>query len=586
MGRTAATVAILGLLLLVVGPVGRMVWESLHIDQVETIDGRRYRGQIKDSDGRGVMLRVREETTSREFPRAEVRSEGRVPSLDQYRGVLGGRNERNMLLATLALAGASTLLAFLIGLPLGILLAAYDLPGRRAWETLFTLPLVLPPVLLAIATYRDLLPVRPEFLRAVLVFGLSLFPLVSLMTARAVRALGADALDAARVQAAPGEVLGRILLGPALPGAAAGALLVFAFVVADFAVPDFLGVTTAQNTITVYANAVFRAWSNDGNAGAATAASMPPTLFALVAFALVLRIEARRSAQTLGSAFREFEPLPLGRKRPLAVLLLLALLLLSLLWPMARHLEIAAGKHFGSPAASAGAAAAQITPDASRARPASLADGLRKGLAHDRVGESTKKSLLLAGGGALLAVVLALLLTEAGRRNRALDRVLLVLAFLPVAVPPMALAVGWVSLFGPRFCAMRYAPILLLGARLLPFATFAVRAARQRVDDQLLDAGTMAGLGPMSRAVRVTLPLVAPGAAVGFLLAFLFGLREVDAIVFTRTGSETLPVQLYNMIHYGYDVQVGGLAFLWTAGVGLLLLLLLLLGGSRLRLTP
>ena len=43
-------------------------------------------------------------------------------------------------------------------------------------------------------------------------------------------------------------------------------------------------------------------------------------------------------------------------------------------------------------------------------------------------------------------------------------------------------------------------------------------------------------------------------------------------------------MQLYNMIHYGYDVQVAALSFLWTAGVGLLLLLLALLLGRRLAL--
>jgi ABC-type spermidine/putrescine transport system permease subunit II len=83
----------------------------------------------------------------------------------------------------------------------------------------------------------------------------------------------------------------------------------------------------------------------------------------------------------------------------------------------------------------------------------------------------------------------------------------------------------------------------------------------------------------------VTLPLIAPGAALGFLLAFLFGLREVDALVFTKAGAETLPVRLYNMIHYGYDSQVAGLSFLWMAGLALFLLVLLLLL-PRLRLLP
>jgi ABC-type spermidine/putrescine transport system permease subunit II len=125
-----------------------------------------------------------------------------------------------------------------------------------------------------------------------------------------------------------------------------------------------------------------------------------------------------------------------------------------------------------------------------------------------------------------------------------------------------------------------------LAARLLPFATFAVRSVRSRLDPELLEAGAIAGLTPGRRFVRITMPLVLPGAALGLLLAFLFGLREVDALIFTRAGGETLPVQLYNMIHYGFDVQVSALSLLWTAGVGLFLLVIGFLLGSRFRLMP
>jgi len=570
--------------LLVVAPLATMVVERLRVDRVVTTDGRVYEGQIKDRDAKSVTIRPQGEMSSLQVARAEIASEGRVWSFAHYRHIGSGPGEKNMLVATLALAGASTLFALLLGLPLGVLLAGTDVAGRRLLETLFVLPLVLPPILLAIATHADLLVVKPEFLRAVLVFGLSLFPLVMLFTARAVRATGADALDAARLQTTPREALLRVVLGPALPGAAAGALLVFAFVVADFAVPDFLGVTTAKNTILVYANVVFSAWNNDGDAGAATAAGMPPTLLALVAFGLVLWVEARRGAATLGQDFREPDPLPLGRWRlPLTGAAVL-LLLVCLVWPAWRHLETAAGKDFGPPVATQGAAP-KVTAGPS-ARPQSLLDGLRRGLRHDRVGKSALTSLLLAGGGALLAVLLALLFTEAGYGAPRLDKVLLVMAFLPVAVPPMSFAVGWVRFFGPARAQETWFPVLLMAARLLPFAAFAVRATRRRVGPELGDAAAVAGLGPLRRYVRGTLPLVAPGALLGLLLAFLFGLREVDALVFTKTGAETLPVQLYNMIHYGYDVEVAGLSFLWAAGLLLFLLLLRLVLGTRFRVLP
>ena len=140
-------------------------------------------------------------------------------------------------------------------------------------------------------------------------------------------------------------------------------------------------------------------------------------------------------------------------------------------------------------------------------------------------------------------------------------------------------------LYGP-WTHVDYFPVVLMGARLLPFATLAVRAARRQVAGELLEAASLSGLGPAARTLRITLPLIAPGAALGFLLAFLFGLREVDAVIFTKSGAQTLPVRLYGMIHTALDVQVAGLAALWTAGNALLLVILRIMLGSRFRLLP
>lgn len=584
MGRALTIFMLLPVTLLVLAPVGAMAFRSLRVEAVDTTGGERIAGRIHGSDEAGVEILPAGARTTRLIPRAEVAWEGKIFSLRNYATVLGGQANLNMFLATFTLAAAAALLALLLGLPVGILLGATNLPARGTLELLIVLPLVLPPILLAIATYHDLLAVRPEFLRAVLVFGLSLWPLVALFCIRSVRSVGAQGLDAARLQTAPREALFRIALAPALPGAAAGALLVFAFVVADFAVPDFLGVTTAKNTISVYANTVMTHWRQD-DSGAAAAAGMVPTLLCLVAFALVLRLEHKREAATLGQDSADPHPLPLGRARVPAQIFVWLLLAVCLVWPMVRHLETTGGAHFGTPVARQGANPAGIDIPDERQKPTSVLDGLRKSVALDGVGLNAVTSLVLAGGGALLAVLLALALTEAGRGRPRLDRFLLVVAFLPVAVPPMVLAVGWVLVFG-RWMDLRFFPAFLLGARLLPFAALAVRSIRRRLDPALLDAAATAGLGPWRRFWRVTFPLIAPGAALGFLLAFLFGLREVDAIVFTRGGAETLPVQMYNKIHYGYDVQVAGLAFLWTAGLAMFLLVLRLLAGRRLRWLP
>jgi len=566
---------------LVVVPVGAMAAGSLRADVVETRSGARFVGRVTDRTEETVTIRVSGVSDPRVVRLADVAREGRTFTLAHYGDLLARPGETDMLVATLALALASTLLAFVLGLAVGVLLGATDLPLRDAFETLLALPLALPPVLLAIAAYRDLLAIRPEFLRAVLVFGFSLFPLVALFTIRALRSTPAHAWDAARVQAPPREAFLRVVLGPALPGAAAGALLVFTFVVADFAVPDFLGVTTAKNTITVYANAVFRFWEREGNAGAATAAGMPATALALLAFLALAIVERRRGGATSGP--RPLDPMPLGRARVPALLFAVAVFAVAVALPAVRHGETAAGEHFGDPVASGGLNPTNVAVDPGR--PASLLDGLRKGVAHDRAGECAARSLLLAGGGALLATLLALALAEAGRARPRLDLLLAFVCFLPIAVPPMVLAVGWVSVFG-RWSASPLFPILLMAARVLPFAAFAVREARRRIDPSLLEAADVAGLAPTRRTIRVVFPLLAPAAAVGLLVAFLFGLRETDAVIFTRSGAATLPVLLYRMIHFGKDVQVAALALLWMGGLALLLVLVRLLLGRGFRLLP
>jgi len=587
MTRIGVTVSCAILALLVLLPVGTMVVESFTVGEVRTRSGEVYRGMITGNDADLVRIRPRDTGRTVEIPTDDVVFVGGVFGWDNFDGLLTGRSERNMLLGTLALAGVSTLLALLIGLPLGLLFGAVRFPGRPFFELVLTLPIVLPPILFAIGTYHDLANFEPAFLRAAFVFALTLYPLVSLMVARAVRGIGADALDAARLQTSPFDAVMRTALRPALPGAAAGALLVFVFVIADFAIPDFLGVTTAKNTIVVYANAVFRAWQNDLDAGRATAVGMPVTIMALLGFGGVLWIESKRGAASVGGDFRELRPLRIGRRGTmLAFGFLSIVLLVAVVWPAAGHLETASGAHFGEEVARQGTAPQPIASSDPRAKPASLWDGLQRGVHHERVGESAMTSIGLATGASLLALLVAILATEAGRGRRRLDRVILLVCFLPVAVPPMSLAVGWVSFYGSEFAQLRWSPILLLAARLLPFATFAVRAARSRVDEQMIHAASVAGLPPAARLFRVTLPLIASGAALGLLFAFLFGLREVDALIFTRSGGETMPVQLYNMIHYGFDVQVAGLSLLWTGGVALLLGALALVTGSRFRLLP
>ena len=130
MSRIGVLVTCACLLALVVLPFGTVVVESLTVGEVRTTSGEVFRGLITFEDESKVAIRPRSTGRTEEFDRADVEFAGTVLALDNYDGMFSGATERNMLLGTLALAGVSTLLALLIGLPLGLLFGACRFPGK------------------------------------------------------------------------------------------------------------------------------------------------------------------------------------------------------------------------------------------------------------------------------------------------------------------------------------------------------------------------------------------------------------------------------------------------------------------------
>ncbi len=72
-------------------------------------------------------------------------------SLVAYKDVLTSRTQWVLLRHSLVLSSLTTLLAAVIGMLLGILLAKTDLPFRRVFAVLFTAPLLVPPYITAVS---------------------------------------------------------------------------------------------------------------------------------------------------------------------------------------------------------------------------------------------------------------------------------------------------------------------------------------------------------------------------------------------------------------------------------------------------
>ncbi|MDQ3103148.1 MAG: ABC transporter permease subunit, partial [Actinomycetota bacterium] len=150
---------------------------------------------------------------------------------------------------TLALTLAVSATAVAIGLPLAWLTTRTDLPGRRLWTTLTTLPLVIPSyigaylLISAVGPFgllRDVLdaeqlPSIYGFAGAWLALSLFTYPLVLLSTRAALLRLDPQLEDAARSMGrTPRQTFTSVVMPQLVPALATGALLVALYVVSDF----------------------------------------------------------------------------------------------------------------------------------------------------------------------------------------------------------------------------------------------------------------------------------------------------------------------------------------------------------------
>jgi ABC-type Fe3+ transport system permease subunit len=236
-----------------------------------------------------------------------------------------------LLLWTVLLGLGAAGIALLVGLPFGFLVSRTNVPGAGILRAVGIVPILLPPIMLAM-TWTMLLPLRGPVMCA-LILGFSSFPLVALFTARAAERIDARREEAALLTGGLGAVVA-MELPLVLPSALGGSLLAFVVAINDFALPDY--VSSVGRKFNVYAGEVFSTWQVDGNEARAVATALP--LLALTAAVVLplLRARARQGGATIDASFQHPRPLKLGPWRAPATLFCLAVVTVGALLPIGR----------------------------------------------------------------------------------------------------------------------------------------------------------------------------------------------------------------------------------------------------------
>jgi iron(III) transport system permease protein len=186
-------------------------------------------------------------------------------------------------------------------------------------------------------------------------------------------------------------------------------------------------------------------------------------------------------------------------------------------------------------------------------------------------GPSIGFSLLLATGAAALMTLLALFAAVSIQQAREPWRTLLhYLSQVPFAVPAIVLGIGMIRLWNRPATDWLYGTplIIVLGycAHYIPFAVRAVHANLLQVHPHLLEAARLAGVTEPRLGLRILLPLLRNGLLTAFFITFVLSLGELGVtLLVTPPGTTTIPITIYNYMHYGAEATVSALCLILIA---------------------
>jgi iron(III) transport system permease protein len=491
------------------------------------------------------------------------------------------------------LACAGTGLALLIALPLAFVSDRFQFPGKALLGSLVLIPMILPPFVGAIGIkqifgqYGALnslliaLQVRPagwtfdwfasnQFWGIAIVEALSLYPIIYL---NAVAALANN--DPAMEEAA--QNLGctgfrrffKITLPLIKPGLFAGGTIVFIWIFTELGVPlifDYQRVTSVQ---------IYSGLKDIGG---------NPFPYALVAVMLASSVAlyaigkglfGRAGYAMMAKATSAGGPRALPRwQASICTALFAGVTLLAVLPHIGVILVALSREWYGT-----------VVPHAY------TLENFRLALGHNLTVGSIANSLKFASISTVVDLVLGVAIAYVVVRTKLAGRqVLDFLAMLPLAVPGIVLAFGYLAMAQEgRFFAfinpVRDPTILLIVAysiRRLPYVVRSAAAGFEQTSVTLEEAAQNLGCPPLKSVAKITLPLIMANLIAGGLLAFAFAMLEVSDSLILAQKQAFYPItkailELFQLLGDGTYIAsalgVWAMAFLGIVIVGLSVLL-------------
>jgi iron(III) transport system permease protein len=467
-------------------------------------------------------------------------------SLTFFKLMLSSPNYVAILANSINLGLIVTLLTTLLSLPLAFLLVRYDFPGKGLLNGLILIPMVLPPFVGAIGM-RQLLArfgsinllllqmgvvdqpidwLGSGFWGVVILEVLHLYPIMYLNLAAALANVDPSLEEAAKNMGASGFRLFRTVTFPLmLPGYFAGAIIVFIWAFTDLGTPlvfeyrELIAVQIFNMVTDLHQNPMGYAF---------VVAVMVLTLFF---FYLSKRMIGGRRYEMLA---RGHVTSGVQTASPALTVMIYGVVLgisaVALIPHLGVFLTSITGRWFLT-----------VLPSEFTLR------FYREIFSHDLTLLSIRNSLLLSSLSTIIDIILGVTIAYLLARKRVPGRdVLDALAMLPLALPGLVIAFGYVAAFSATPLDARINPVPLLviaySVRRLPYMVRAAYAGFQQSSVALEEAAMNLGASPIKTLYQITFPLVFANLVAGAVLSFSFAMLEVSDSLILALKEENYPI--------------------------------------------
>ncbi len=180
---------------------------------------------------------------------------------------------------------------------------------------------------------------------------------------------------------------------------------------------------------------------------------------------------------------------------------------------------------------------------------------------------SLRVALLSATVATVLGTLAALSLVRMGRfRGRLLFSAMI---YAPLILPEVITGLSLLLLFVAAAIDRGFWTIVIAHTTLtMGFVTVVVQARLLGFDRSIEEAAMDLGAPPVKTFFAVTLPMIAPAVAAGWMLAFTLSLDDLVIASFTTgPGATTLPIRIYSEVRLGVKPEINAICTIMIAVV-------------------